>query len=121
LDLAGDCWLCMQIYEVLCCVLVGSCLKTNKSERSWGIFSYERMLLIRKDEEVYNPTEISEQILKNFVWISMDPLKCLCRTFCRTQHVTRRVEDLLIKIRKLPGIFCKMVSPILMHLTVFDG
>jgi hypothetical protein len=25
------------------------------------------MLLFRKDEELYNPTKISEQILKNFV------------------------------------------------------
>jgi hypothetical protein len=62
----GSCWLCMQIYEELCCDLVGSCLKTNKSERSCWIFSYEWMLLIRKDEELYNVTEISEQIL-NFV------------------------------------------------------
>jgi hypothetical protein len=39
----------------------------SETERSWGIFSYECMLLFRKDEELYNPTEISEQILKNFV------------------------------------------------------
>jgi hypothetical protein len=63
------------------------------------------MLLIRTGEELYNPTKISEQILKNFVWISMDPLKCLCRTSCITQRVTKRVQDLLIKIRKLLGTF----------------
>jgi hypothetical protein len=63
----GSCWSCMQIYEELCCVLVGSCLKTNNSERSCWIFSYELMLLIRKDEELYNVMEISKKIVKNFV------------------------------------------------------
>jgi hypothetical protein len=63
----GSCWLCMWIYEELCLNLVGSCLKTNKSERSCWIFSYEWMLFIRKDEELYNVLEISEQILQNFV------------------------------------------------------
>jgi hypothetical protein len=67
LDLVGSCWSCMRIYEELCLNLVGSCLKTNKSKRSCWIFSNEWMLLIRNDEELYNVTEISEQILKNFV------------------------------------------------------
>jgi hypothetical protein len=67
LDLVGSCWSCMRIYEELCLNLVGSCLKTNKSERSCWIFSNEWMLLIKNDEELYNVTEISEQILKNFV------------------------------------------------------
>jgi hypothetical protein len=57
----------MRIYEELCLNLVGSCLKTDKSERSCWIFSYERMLLIRIEEELYNVLEISEQILQNFV------------------------------------------------------